>query len=52
MPDQPAYESLPPRDLPVARRATGRILSLPCHEAMKDGEAERVVMAVRGFFVS
>ena len=52
MPDQPAYGNLPTRDLSVARRATERILSLPCHEAMRDGDAERVAMAGRDFFVS
>ncbi|MDP6781638.1 MAG: DegT/DnrJ/EryC1/StrS family aminotransferase [Alphaproteobacteria bacterium] len=51
IPDQPAYENLPAQDLPAARRATERILSLPCHEAMRDDEAEYVAAAVRNFFV-
>jgi dTDP-4-amino-4,6-dideoxygalactose transaminase len=52
MPDQPAYEGLPRRDIPIANHAINRILSLPCHGAMSDGEAERVAAAVRDFFVS
>ncbi len=49
MPDQPPYKNRKTRDLSVARRATERILSLPCHESMKDGEAERVIEAVMEF---
>ncbi len=50
MPDQPVYDDLPRRDFPMATRAKGRILSLPCHEAMADGEPEYVIAAIRKFF--
>ncbi len=50
MPDQAPYKDRKSGDFPVARRATERILSLPCHEAMNEGEPEMVVAAVREFY--
>ena len=35
---------------PVAERTAGRALSLPLYPHLKDGEQERVIEAVRGFF--
>jgi dTDP-4-amino-4,6-dideoxygalactose transaminase len=33
----------------IANRATSRVLCLPCHETMADGEPEHVVQAIRKF---
>ena len=52
MPDQPAYEHLPRPDVPVARFAVKRILSLPCHEKMTDTDVDLVIEGVCSFFAS
>lgn len=53
--DHPVFASGPgggtPDDLPVARRAVSRLMSLPAHPGLSDPEIELVIKAVRGFFI-
>ncbi len=49
MPDQPAYAGLPRQDIPVARSAVQRILSLPIYENMPDADAEYVIQNILAF---
>jgi dTDP-4-amino-4,6-dideoxygalactose transaminase len=41
IPDQPAYDDVS-ADVPVARRLTGQVLSLPVHPALSEADVERV----------
>lgn len=50
MPHQPAYRHLPSADIPVAERIVGRIVSIPNHEKMTDGDVAEVVAAIRRFY--
>ncbi|MBW2452871.1 MAG: DegT/DnrJ/EryC1/StrS family aminotransferase [Deltaproteobacteria bacterium] len=53
--DQPAIAArltAPPDALPVARAATGRLLSLPVHESLAEGSVERVVEAMAAHFAT
>jgi dTDP-4-amino-4,6-dideoxygalactose transaminase len=47
---QPCFAHLEPRACPNAERATGRVLALPIHPMLDDGEIALVVDSVRGFF--
>jgi dTDP-4-amino-4,6-dideoxygalactose transaminase len=49
MPDQPAYAGRPRPPLPVAERLIGRILCLPIHEKMADGDVAYVADSIRAF---
>lgn len=54
--DHPVFASGPggagtPDDLPVARQAVSRLMSLPAHPGLTDPEAGLVIEAVRDFFI-
>lgn len=53
LPRQKAFAELPkpPAKCPVADRLCSQVLSLPMHASLADHEVDRVVAAVRSFFV-
>lgn len=50
MPEQPAYREQPRARIVNARRLVQKILCLPSHEKMSDGEVEFVIDRVRTFY--
>jgi dTDP-4-amino-4,6-dideoxygalactose transaminase len=48
--DQPPYKERSVADIPHARETIGRILTLPLHEKMTDGDVEFVVAAILEFY--
>tara|TARA_B100001123_G_scaffold85964_2_gene98718 strand:+ start:15644 stop:16732 length:1089 start_codon:yes stop_codon:yes gene_type:complete len=50
MPHQTAYRGKFPLDIPVAEKTVRRILSIPNHEKMTDGQIDHVKQSVSRFF--